>query len=126
MGDMLVTLIGLVGYLLPAPSLIWGWMRFWNSKPRFGLPVWRHIAAFVALIIASVVGLSVFFVASRANGFPEGPTKYSFAMAASRLGFEVSVLTFLLSLVGKGPARLPTSLAAIGLAALWIIAAFSY
>ena len=34
--------IGLAGYLLPIPSLIWLWVRWFKSKPRFVPPVWRQ------------------------------------------------------------------------------------
>jgi hypothetical protein len=121
-----VTLIGLAGYVLPLPSLIWGWVQWWSSKPRFANPVWRRIAVLLGLTLASVIGLSVLFVMSHARDLPEGPTKYSFAMAASRLGLKTSAIALVLSLVGKGPVRLPASLASLGLAALWVIAAITY
>ena len=123
---ILVTLIGFAGYTLPVPSLIWGWLRWWTSKPRFEPDKWRRIAVFLALTLASIIGLSVLFVTSRANGLPEGPTKYSFAVAASRIGFRASAVALLLSVIGKGPARLPAALASLGLAALWIIAIVTY
>ena len=121
-----VTLIGVAGYILPVPSLIWGWVQWWNSKPRFVRPVWRRITVLLGLTLASVIGLSVLFVMSHANDLPEGPTKYSFAIASSRLGFKASAIALVLSLAGKGPARLPASLASLGLAALWVIAAITY
>jgi len=120
----IVTLIGLAGYILPIPSLIWGWAEWWNVRPRFSS--WRQTAVFAGLILSSVIGLFVLFVISHANGLPEGPTKYAFAMASGRSGFAVSVFALLLSLSGKGRVRLPASLAAAGLAALWIIASITY
>ena len=119
-------LIGLAGYILPIPCLIWGWVQWLRSKPRFGAPIWRSIVAFSALVLASVIGLSVFLVAYHANGMPEDGTKYSFAIASSRLGFATSVLAVLLAVLGKGPVRLPAALASFGLAALWIIAVITY
>jgi hypothetical protein len=124
--DIFFALIGFAGYLLPIPSLIWGWVRWLSSKPRFAPPAWRHIAVFLGLTLASTIGLSVFFVAFHANGLPEGPTKYSFAITSYRLGFAASALALVLSLIGKGPVRLPASLASLGLAALWVTAAISY
>jgi hypothetical protein len=123
---ILVTLIGLAGYILPIPSLVWGWFRWWTSKPRFEPDKWRRIAVFLGLSLASIIGLSVLFVISHANGLPEGPTKYSFALAASRIGFRASAVALVLSVIGKGPARLPAALASVGLAALWIIAIVTY
>jgi hypothetical protein len=111
---------------LPIPSLIWGWVRWRNSKPRFVRPAWRSIAAFSALILASAIGLSVLFVAFHANSLPEGAAKYSFAVASSRFGFAASGLALVLSLVGKGPVCLPAALASFGLAALWGIAVITY
>ena len=120
------TLIGLAGYILPIPSLIWGWVRWVSSKPRFAPPAWRRVATFSALSLASIIGLSVLFVVSHANGLGEGPAKYSFAMKASVLGFAASAGALVLSLAGKGPARLPASLASLGLAAFWFFAAMVY
>jgi hypothetical protein len=66
------------------------------------------------------------FVISRANGLPEGPMKYSFALTASRIGFKASAVALVLSVIGKGPVRPPAALASLGLAALWIIAIVTY
>lgn len=110
--------IGLAGYLLPIPSLIWAWVRWLNSKPRFVPPAWRSIVAFSALILASAIGLSVLLVAFHANSLPEGASKYSFAVASSRFGFAASMLALALALVGKGPVCLPAALASFGLASL--------
>jgi hypothetical protein len=123
---ILVTLIGFAGYILPVPSLIWGWLRWWTSKPRFVPDKWRRISVFFALTLASIIGLSVLFVVSHANDLPEGPTKFSFAAAASRIGFRASAVALVLSVIGKGPVRLPAALASLGLAALWIIAIVTY
>jgi len=60
------------------------------------------------------------------GGMPESGTKYSLAMKGSGLGFLASILALVLSLIGKGPARLPASLASFGLAALWLVAALTY
>jgi hypothetical protein len=108
---ILLALIGFAGYVLPIPCLIWGWVRWLSSKPHFAAPTWRSILAFSGLALSSVVGLSVFLVVAQANGMPEGTTKYSFALASSRVGFTTSVLSLLLALVGKGPVRLPAALA---------------
>ena len=121
-----MVLIGLAGYLLPIPTVIWAWVRWWNSKPRFGPPAWRSILAFSALILVSAIGLSVLLVAVHANSLPEGDAKYSFALASCRLGFFASVLALMLSLVGKGRVRLPVTLASLGLGCLWIIAFAMY
>jgi len=120
------TFVGLAGYILPIPSLVWGWVRWSTSRPRFAPPAWRRIAAFSGLTLASSIGLSVLFVAFHANGLPEGPTKYSFAIAADRLGFAASAIALALSLVGNGPVRLPASLASLSLAALWVFTAITY
>jgi hypothetical protein len=120
------TLIGLAGYVLPIPSLIWGWARWCSTRPRFAPDRWRRAIVFAGLILASFVGLFVLFVMAHANGLPEGPTKYSFAMVSGRRGFAASILALVLSLLGKGPVRLPASLASSGLAALWIVASITY
>jgi hypothetical protein len=121
-----VGILGLAGYILPIPSLIWGWVKWWNTNPRFSPDRWRRTAVFASLMLSSFVGLFVLFVMTRANGLPEGPAKYSFAMASGRSGFAVSIFALLLSLLGNGPARLPASLASFGLAALWIVASLMY
>ncbi len=82
---VLFTLIAVAGYLLPIPSLIWGWVRWLGSKPRFAPPGWRYAVAFLGLALASAIGLSVLFVASHA---PEGPMKYSFALAKNSSVFN--------------------------------------
>jgi len=120
------TLVGFAGYILPIPSLAWGWVRWSASKPRFAPPVWRRIAVFLGLTLASAIGLSVLFVSSHANALPEGPTKYSFALETSRRGLEASAIAFVLSLLGKGPVRLPASLASLALAALWVFFVITY
>jgi hypothetical protein len=120
------TLMAVAGYLLPIPSLIWGWVRCLGSKPRLAPPAWRYAVAFLGLALASAIGLSVLFVAAHANGLPEGSVKYSFALSSSRFGFAASALALVLSLAGKGPVRLPASLASVGLAALWVIAVITY
>ena len=118
--------IGLAGYLLPIPSLIWAWVRWSKSTPRFAPPKWRTVLAFSDLILVSAIGLSVLIVAFHANRLPEGDAKYAFAVASSRLGFWASATALLLSLVGKGPVCAPVALASFGLAALWVIALLTY
>jgi hypothetical protein len=80
----------------------------------------------LGLVLASLIGLSVFLVASHANSLPEGATKYSFAIASSRVGFGASIFALLLALIGRGPVCLPAALASFGLAALWVIAVMTY
>jgi hypothetical protein len=126
MNSVVIAILGFSGYLLPVPSLIWGWAAWWKSRPRFGSPTWRYVAVISALTIASVVGLSVLFVIFHVSGMPESETRYSFAMKSSARGFVASTIALLLSLLGKGPVRLPSSLASFGLAALWIVAALLY
>jgi hypothetical protein len=116
-----VFIVGLAGYLLPIPSLIWAWVRWLTSKPRFVSPRWRSVLAFAALILVSAIGLSVLIVAFHENSLPEGPGKYAFALASSRRGFAASVLALVLSLVGKGPVCSPVALASLGLACLWVV-----
>ena len=121
-----MVLIGLAGYLLPLPTLIWAWVRWWNSNPRFVCPVWRSILSFSALVLVSAIGLSVLVVASHANSLPEGDAKYSFALASCRFGFFASILALGLSLVGRGRLRLPVALPSLGLGCLWVIAFAMY
>jgi hypothetical protein len=121
-----MTLIGLAGYLLPIPTLIWAWVRWWSCKPRFGFPVWRSIVSFSALILVSAIGLSVFAVTAHAGSLPEGNANYTFAVVSCRFGFLASVLALLFSLVGKGRVCLPVALASFGLGCLWIIALAMY
>jgi len=123
---VLFTLIAAAGYLLPIPSLIWGWVRWLSSKPRLAPPVWRHVAVFSGLALASTIGLSVLFLAFHVNGLPEGPTKYNFALVSGRFGFTASILALVLSLTGKGPVRLPASMASLGLAAFWVTEVITY
>ena len=120
-GKELMFFIGLAGYLLPIPCLIWGWVRWLTSKPRIVPPAWRSVLALAGLVMVSAIGLSVLLVAFHANSLPEGSDKYAFALASSRRGFAASVFTLALSLVGKGPVCSPVALASVGLACLWII-----
>jgi len=121
MGGVLIALIGLAGYVLPAPSLIWGWVRWCNTKPRFAPDRWRRISAFGGLILASCVGLFVLFVIGNAIDLSADS-----AMSSAERGFKASLVALVVSLVGNGPVRLPASLASFGLAAFWFIAAFLY
>ena len=118
--------IGLAGYLLPIPSLIWAWVRWVKSTPRFASPRWRTVLAFSDLILVSAIALSVLAVAFHSNRLPEGDAKYAFAVASSRLGFWTSVSALILSPVGKGPVCAPVALASVGLAALWVIGLVMY
>ena len=126
MGGVLITVLGLFGYILPAPALIWAWAAWLKSRSHPDSPAWRAVAVFVGLILASVIGLLVVVVIAVVGGMPESGTKYSLAMKSSGLGFLASILALVLSLIGKGPARLPASLASFGLAALWFVAALTY
>jgi len=126
MGNILIAVLGFLGYSLPVPSLICGWAAWLKSQPRFGSPVWRFVAAFSGLAAASVVGLLAVFVIVVVGGMPESGRKYEFAMKSSGLGFVTSIFALVLSLTGKGPVRLPASLGSFGLAAFWFVAAFLY
>jgi hypothetical protein len=117
--------VGLAGYLLPIPSLIWAWVRWAKSKPRFVAPVWRSVVAFSGLILASGVGLFVVLVLFYANSLSE-PAKYSFVVASSRGGFLASAVALVLSLVGKGRAGAPVALASFGLGSFWLITLAMY
>lgn len=68
MGSFLIAVLGLSGYILPIPSLIWGWTVWFKSQPRFGSPVWRFVTVFIGLAVASVIGLFVLFVIIRVGG----------------------------------------------------------
>lgn len=126
MGGVLITVLGLFGYILPGPALIWAWAAWLKSRSHPGSPAWRTVAVFVGLILASVIGVLVVVVIAVVGGMPESGTKYSLAMKSAGLGFLASILALVLSLIGKGPARLPASLASFGLAALWFVAAMTY
>ena len=126
MNNIFIAVLAFLGYLLPVPSLIWGWAAWWKSQPHFGSPLWRYVAVSSSITLASVVGLSVLFVISHVSGMPESGTRYSFAMKSSAWGILASTVSLLLSLIGKGPVRLPSSLASLGLAAFWFLAAFLY
>jgi hypothetical protein len=117
--------IGLAGYILPIPSLVWAWVRWFKSEPRFVAPAWRSILAFCGLILVSAVGLLVLAGFLYVNSLPE-PAKYTSAVMFSRLGFLASALALLLSLVGKGRVCAPTALASFGLASFWVIAIAMY
>jgi hypothetical protein len=126
MSGISIWVLGLSGYILPAPALIWGWTAWLESRSNRDLPAWRAVSVFVGLILASAVGLAAVFVAAVVGGMPESGTKYSLAMKSSGFGFLASTLALFLSLIGKGPARLPTSLASFGLGAFWLVAALMY
>ena len=109
MNSIFIAVLPILGYLLPVPLLIWGWAAWWQSRPHFGSPLWRYVAVFSSITLASVVGLSVLFVIiSHVSGMPESGTRYSFAMKSSAWGIVASTVSLLLSLIGKGPVRLPT------------------
>lgn len=126
MGGILITVLGLCGYILPAPALLWAWAAWLKSRSHPESPAWRTVAVLVGLILASVIGVVVVLVVAVVGGMHESGTKYSLAMKSSGLGFLASILALVLSSIGKGPARLPASLASIGLAALWLVAALTY
>jgi hypothetical protein len=126
MGGVLMTVFGVFGYILPAPALIWAWAAWLKSRSHPDSPAWRTVAVFAGLILASVVGLLVLVAIVVVGGMQESATKYSLAMKSSGVGFLASMLALVLSLVGKGPVRLPASLASLGLAALWFFAALAY
>ena len=125
MGGILITGLGLVGYILPVPSLIWGWVAWFKSQQRSGSP-WRFVAALIGLGVASVIGLFVLVVIVWIGGMPESGPKYEYAMKSCGVGLLASTLALVLSLVGKGPVRLPSLLSSIGLAAFWLVAALTY
>ena len=122
---MILILLGLAGYLLPIPSVIWAWVRWFKSEPRFVAPLWRSVLAFSGLILISAIGLLVAFVFFYANSLSE-PAKYSFAATSCRVGFRASLLALVLSLVGKGRVCAPVALASFGLGSLWVIALALY
>lgn len=126
MGSILITVLGLSGYILPAPTLIWAWVAWLKSRSNADSSAWRTVSVFVGLILASVIGLAVVLVIAVVGGMPESGMKYSLAMRSSGFGFLASILALVLTLIGKGPARLPASLACFGLAALWLVAALLY
>jgi hypothetical protein len=126
MGGILITVLGLSGYILPGPALIWAWAAWLKSRSNPDSPAWRTVSVFVGLILASVIGLVVVLVVAVVGGMPESGTKYSLAMKSCGFGFLASILALVLTLIGKGPARLPASLACFGLAALWLVAALLY
>src|SRR5260370_40841279 len=97
--------IGLAGYLVPIPSLIWAWVRWFKSKPRFVSPAWRSVLAFSGLILVSGIGFRGAGVLC-ANSLPES-AKYALAVTSSTFGFLASALALLLSLMGKGPVCAP-------------------
>ena len=121
----MIFLLGLAGYLLPIPSVIWAWVRWFKSEPRFVAPAWRSFLAFSGLILISAIGLFVVFVFFYANSLSE-PAKYSFAATSCRAGFRASVLALVLSLAGKGRVCAPVALASFGLGSLWVIALAMY
>ena len=125
MGTVIIWVLGLSGYLLPLPSLIWGWVVWSKSQPRFNSPKWRYVVAFAGLVLASLVGLSALFVIVY-SGNVRVEVRYEFAMKSCGRGIVASVIALLLSLIGKGPMRLPASLGSLGLAAFWLVAAILY
>ena len=117
--------IGLAGYLLPIPSLIWAWVRWAKLSPRFASPKWRTILAFCDLILVSAIGFSVLLVVFHANSVPEGNAKYAFAAASSRIYFWASASTFFHSWE-KARVCAPVALASFGIAARWVIGLLTY
>lgn len=126
MGELLIAVLGLVGYVVPAPALIWGWWRWGTSSPRFGSPTWRTSLSFAGLLVATVVGIGVLVCIAQVNRLPEGDLKYATALRWARSGFFTAGFGLITSLVGKGPARLPGCLASVGLMSLWLISVITY
>jgi hypothetical protein len=56
----IIVLIGFAGYILPVPSLIWAWVRWLKTQPRFS--DWRKISVFSGLVLASLGGFLVLVV----------------------------------------------------------------
>jgi hypothetical protein len=113
----IIVLIGFAGYILPVPSLIWAWVRWLKTQPRFS--DWRKTSVFSGLVLSSLVGFLVLVFMDK-NARNSGPPDLSLVP----FGFVGSILALTLSLIGNGPVRLPASLASFGLAALWFIGAF--
>jgi hypothetical protein len=118
---MLMILLYGVGYVLPAPCLVWGWLRFAKSRPRFSAPVWRRIAALSGLVVASVDGLSAVYVFIHLRTITNFFGAFGFGLDALYFGLASSALAVILSLLGKGPARLPALLASLCLVAYWFM-----
>lgn len=76
-------------------------------------------------MLASLVGLSALFVIVY-SGNVRVEARYEFATKSCGRGIVASVIALLLSLIGKGPMRLPASLGSLGLAAFWLVAAILY
>jgi hypothetical protein len=121
----MIFLLGLAGYFLPIPSVIWAWVRWFKSEPRFVVPVWRSVVAFSGLLLISAIGIFVMLVSLHANTLSE-PAKYAFAVTSSKVGFRGSILALVLSLVGKGRVCGPVALASFGLGSLWVIVLSMY
>ena len=94
MGTVIIWVLGLSGYLL-LPSLIWGWVVWSKSRPRFNSPKWRYVAAFAGLVLASLVGLSALFVIVY-SGNVRVEARYEFAMKSCGRGIVASVIALAL------------------------------
>ena len=125
MGTIIIWVLGLSGYILPLPSLICGWVAWSKSRPRLNSPKWRYVAALAGLMIASLVALSALFLITYLSHVCV-EAQYEFAMKSCARGIVASAFALLLSLIGKGPVRLPASLGSFGLAAFWFVGAFLY
>jgi len=123
MGDLLIGILSLAGYVVPAPALIWGWWRWSTSSPRFGPPKWRTAAGFCGLLIASIVGVAVLIcsIHVNVNGVPTLYLTDVTAIRWGKSGFFASAFALVISLSGKGPSRLPACLASVGLMVLWMM-----
>src|SRR6266853_6741298 len=100
----IIVLIGFAGYILPAPSLIWAWVRWLKTQPRFS--DWRKISVFSGLVLASLVGFSVLVVMDK-NARNSGPPELSLVP----FGFVGSTLALVLPLICDGPVSRPAWLA---------------
>jgi hypothetical protein len=114
--------LGFFGYLVPIPSLIWGWVLWSRSKPRIGAPLWKYIATVSGLILCSWIVVVNLFMLAWAWGHVLENHPYSWLSNTTYVrGLIAATLALILSFVGKGAARVPACLSSSALGTFFFL-----
>jgi hypothetical protein len=105
--------------------LILAWKKWREVDPKFGVPRWRSIIAFVGLCSVSAQGL--LFVAMDAYGRHISGWSHDYRLFNiwGRVDFYLFVVVVLAALFGKGRFRPWMFLSSLAISAVWFMIALS-
>lgn len=112
--------------LTPIALTLWAWAISMIKSPRFALPTWRSVIAFVGLLFVTVA-----LTAALIDGLCRVRSD-SWATMVQRCGpgyiyasFVSDIIGIIATLFGKGRARLSALLAGIAMPLLWYLSSAS-